>query len=176
MYTHKLEKRIAELEAALNQHELGRPSSPLIENNAQSTASSNSSSSHQTAQKERTSFEGLKCDGMGTITFHGPTSFFQLPSHNPPDETLTQSSSSEDTAEARGDRRERLVANAWEQRVLETLAETPVNRKYRVIPRILVLTSYQQPFQHLLQSHWCWIQPLWNFVYRPAFTRKLSFT
>lgn len=32
-------------------------------------------------------------------------------------------------------------------------------------------TLLQEPFQYLLDSHWCWIQPLWNFVYRPAFTR-----
>jgi len=29
----------------------------------------------------------------------------------------------------------------------------------------------QEPFQYLLNIHWCWIQPLFNFIYRPAFTR-----
>lgn len=29
----------------------------------------------------------------------------------------------------------------------------------------------QEPFRWLLDSHFCWIQPLFNFVYRPAFTR-----
>lgn len=31
-----------------------------------------------------------------------------------------------------------------------------------------------EPFGYLLQSHWCWIQPLFNFVYRPAFTRDME--
>lgn len=52
--------------------------------------------------------------------------------------------------------KERLVQNAWEQRALEVLAETP------------------EPFQYLLNNHWCWIQPLFNFVYRPAFTRDMQ--
>lgn len=33
----------------------------------------------------------------------------------------------------------------------------------------------QEPFQYLLDSHWCWIHPLFNFVYRPAFTRAPPF-
>lgn len=32
----------------------------------------------------------------------------------------------------------------------------------------------QEPFQYLLSTHWCWIQPLWNFVYRPTFTRDMQ--
>ena len=52
-------------------------------------------------------------------------------------------------------RRQRLVQNAWKQRGLEGLAETP------------------EPFQYMLNNHWCWIQPLFNFIYRPAFTRDM---
>lgn len=48
------------------------------------------------------------------------------------------------------------MQNAWEQRALEVLAETP------------------EPFQFLLSTHWCWIQPLFNFVYRPVFTRDMQ--
>jgi hypothetical protein len=50
-------------------------------------------------------------------------------------------------------RKERLINNAWRERAFEQLAAMP------------------EPFQYLLDSHWCWIQPLFNFVYRPAFTR-----
>lgn len=32
----------------------------------------------------------------------------------------------------------------------------------------------QEPFQYLLNTHWCWIQPLFNFIYRPAFTRDMQ--
>lgn len=34
--------------------------------------------------------------------------------------------------------------------------------------------SIQEPFQYLLNTHWCWIQPLFNFIYRPAFTRDMQ--
>jgi hypothetical protein len=35
------------------------------------------------------------------------------------------------------------------------------------------LIKVKGPLRHLMQFHWCWIQPLFNFVYRPAFTREL---
>jgi len=37
-----------------------------------------------------------------------------------------------------------------------------------------MLILQQEPFRSLLDSHFCWIQPLFNFVYRPAFTRKYT--
>lgn len=40
--------------------------------------------------------------------------------------------------------------------------------------QISVLICSKEPFQYLLNVHWCWIQPLFNFVYRPAFTRKVA--
>jgi hypothetical protein len=36
----------------------------------------------------------------------------------------------------------------------------------------MITKQLQEPFQFLLKTHWCWIQPLFNFVYRPAFTRR----
>ncbi|KAH6664986.1 fungal-specific transcription factor [Halenospora varia] len=157
-YTQKLEGRIAELEAALRHHGGQTSLSPDVAGHVQSIASGESSSAKQALQRQviGASFEGLKFDKEGSITFHGPTSFFQLPAHNSFESPLARGPSSTVTIEDGPDKRERLVANAWQQRLLETLAETP------------------QPFQHLLQSHWCWIQPLFNFVYRPAFTRDME--
>ncbi|KAH8653211.1 fungal-specific transcription factor domain-containing protein [Tricladium varicosporioides] len=153
-YTQRLEERIAELEAALKHHE-HKSSLPHVASDDQFITSSEPSSSGQPFQRQGVgaSFEGLKFDKEGSITFHGPTSFFQLPAPNSSENPLPHDPSS---AVMIKDKRERLVANAWQQRLLETLAETP------------------EPFQHLLQSHWCWIQPLFNFVYRPAFTRDME--
>ncbi|KAH8194776.1 hypothetical protein TruAng_011059 [Truncatella angustata] len=30
------------------------------------------------------------------------------------------------------------------------------------------------PFHHLLNIHWCWVQPVFNFIYRPAFSRDMQ--
>ncbi|KAI1920821.1 hypothetical protein LOZ58_006470 [Ophidiomyces ophidiicola] len=95
--------------------------------------------------------EGLKMEDDGRISFHGPTSLFQLPS-GAPRENLgpTQAHQGLDG------RKERLINNAWRERAFEQLATIP------------------EPFHYLLDSHWCWIHPLFNFVYRPAFTRDMK--
>ncbi|CAK7229951.1 hypothetical protein SEUCBS140593_007419 [Sporothrix eucalyptigena] len=36
------------------------------------------------------------------------------------------------------------------------------------------MPGISEPFQDLLQIHWCWVQPLFNFIYRPAFTRDMA--
>lgn len=69
-------------------------------------------------------------------------------------------------------RKERLINNAWRERAFEQLAAMPVGGL--LVPtkgQRLMMGFRQEPFQYLLDSHWCWIQPLFNFVYRPAFTR-----
>lgn len=67
------------------------------------------------------SFKGLKVDDNGGITYHGATSFFHLPDGRPPGFRGLASSSDEATQ-----RRERLVANAWQQRALEDMSDIPV--------------------------------------------------
>ncbi|KUJ11035.1 C6 transcription factor [Mollisia scopiformis] len=153
-YTERLENKVKDLEARLSQFQ-------QLDSKQNGTKDS-LSSLHPWSPDEKSSsdraetFKGLKVDDKGAITYHGTTSFFQLPTStdNGPFDSAS-SDKSDLTAESIG-RRERLVRNAWEQRALETLAETP------------------EPFQYLLKAHWCWIQPLFNFVYRPAFTRDME--
>lgn len=73
------------------------------------------------------SFGGLKLDDKGCVTYHGATSFFQLPTDTLPVESPVGDlwDSSLPPREG-GQRRERLVNNAWQQRALETFLETPV--------------------------------------------------
>lgn len=143
-YTNKLEKRVQELEAALRkaQQTVQPPSTG-------SPVPSVSSPRSGSVDGFGTAFRGLAFDAKGAITYHGSTSFFKLPLQ--PEETNTVLPVNEISSS-----KERLVQNAWEQRALEVLAETP------------------EPFQFLLSTHWCWIQPLFNFVYRPAFTRDMQ--
>lgn len=69
-------------------------------------------------------FRGLKMDDKGGITYHGATSFFQLPGERgaatPTANTFLP------LTEVDVQRRERLVNNAWQQRALENLSDIPV--------------------------------------------------
>lgn len=68
------------------------------------------------------SFKGVKIDNQGGITYHGITSFFQLPNERGRGLKDYPSSLSNQAVQ----RRERLVANAWQQRVLENYSDIPV--------------------------------------------------
>ncbi|KFY46759.1 hypothetical protein V494_00339 [Pseudogymnoascus sp. VKM F-4513 (FW-928)] len=148
-YTQKLESRVEELERLVSQLQI--PPAP----SEGSGGSPQPGSPKPRSGLPPVSFQGLKIDDQGSITYHGATSFFHLPNagvDNPSTPTVTDPSASLD-----GERiRQKLVSNAWHQRALETFADTP------------------EPFQFLLKTHWCWIQPLFNFVYRPAFTRDME--
>ncbi|KAJ5091310.1 Transcription factor [Penicillium alfredii] len=151
------ETRVAQLEDALSkvrghhvEVEARKGSSPA------SVAESSSSAGRRIKTEDDThdlarEFDGLNVENDGRISFHGPTSLFQLPS-GVVNETATTSYFAQEL-EAR---KERLINSAWRERAFEQMAAMP------------------EPFQYLLDSHWCWIQPLFNFVYRPAFTRDLK--
>ncbi|KFY97135.1 hypothetical protein V498_02238 [Pseudogymnoascus sp. VKM F-4517 (FW-2822)] len=144
-YTQKLESRVEELERLVSQLQIPPAKEP--------SGSPQPGSPKPRSGLPPVSFEGLKFDGQGSITYHGATSFFHLPTAGPD----KPSTVSDPSASLDGERiRQRLVNNAWHQRALETFADTP------------------EPFQFLLKTHWCWIQPLFNFVYRPAFTRDME--
>lgn len=70
-------------------------------------------------------FDGLKVDHKGGITYHGTTSFFQLPGGS--QSSLGKQGAFSERGTAAMQRRERLVANAWRQRALEDLSEIPVS-------------------------------------------------
>ncbi|RDW90211.1 putative C6 transcription factor [Aspergillus mulundensis] len=160
-YTKQLERRVAELEDALSKHcsqqtpdaAAGTPSSAASTNEAslKSTVSNRKDDEADDDQDLSRDFEGLKVEHDGRVSFHGPTSLFQLPSG-----ALNPAISNSQLAEQAVNRKERLVNNAWRERAIEQMATMP------------------EPFQYLLDSHWCWIQPLFNFVYRPAFTRDMK--
>jgi hypothetical protein len=127
-YTEKLENRVNELEILLSEQRKSSPRSifeapPITRTPGESTISNVPST-----------FEGLKLDDHGGITYHGATSFFQLPTHSnqdvDPDGKLMSISSSVVGGDSR---RDKLVSNAWQQRALETLSETPVSPADQVI-------------------------------------------
>lgn len=68
-------------------------------------------------------FEGLQVENDGRISFHGPTSLFQLPGGAVPE----ASGASSQLAMGIGARKERLINNAWRERAFEQLAAMPVS-------------------------------------------------
>ncbi|KAB8071983.1 fungal-specific transcription factor domain-containing protein [Aspergillus leporis] len=161
-YTKQLEARVAQLEDALTKLRSQQQSAGEVRkaSTPSSTGEGSLSPSLRTRIKEEDEssssdlardFEGLKVEHDGRISFHGPTSLFQLPSG-----ALNETTSTSRLAVQYEVRKERLINNAWRERAFEQMATMP------------------EPFQYLLDSHWCWIQPLFNFVYRPAFTRDMK--
>ncbi|PGH26505.1 hypothetical protein AJ80_01819 [Polytolypa hystricis UAMH7299] len=157
-YTKTLEARISQLEAELTRLR----SDTKDEGNSQSQSTdikqvTSTSISHHESSDDTTGIdlardiEGLQVKDDGRISFHGPTSLFQLPSG-----LAREESNPAETGLELDGRKERLINNAWRERAFEQLTTIP------------------EPFQYLLDSHWCWIHPLFNFVYRPAFTRDMK--
>ncbi|GKT50588.1 nitrogen assimilation transcription factor nit-4 [Colletotrichum spaethianum] len=133
-YTSRLEHRIKELEAQLaaarahapGPSEPSRTSSPSIGPSAgQSPMTDPHHFESQDEESVSESFKGLKVDDKGAITYHGSTSFFQLPGDRPSGSRDHQS-----TSDHAMQRRERLVANAWQQRALENMSDIPTLGPY----------------------------------------------
>ncbi|KAF7713708.1 Nitrogen assimilation transcription factor [Penicillium ucsense] len=157
-YTKQLEARVAQLEDALSKArgepadtDVPKASSPLSLAESSSSAGYKVRSAGDDSRELARDFEGLSIETDGRISFHGPTSLFQLPSG-----LLSETKPTALVVHELQARKERLVHSAWRERAFEQMASIP------------------EPFQYLLDSHWCWIQPLFNFIYRPAFTRDMK--
>ncbi|KAM3439395.1 hypothetical protein MY4824_002670 [Beauveria thailandica] len=154
-YTQRLEKRIKELEDQLASASRSPPSITASAHSSPSTASTglhdgrSPPKSHPDEQSFSRSFSSLTVDDKGRITYGNGASANDRPAS-------LHSNGFYTSAELDQSIRERLVANAMQQRALETFSATP------------------EPFQYLLNVHWCWIQPLFMFIYRPAFTRDMQ--
>lgn len=142
-YTERLERRVQQLEAQLQSQSQGSVASG---SNIDPTVASPSATSSGAALSPGTAasgggaggghaaaarIEGLKVDDRGMITYHGSTSFFQAVSSHAEAETRQQEQDQNaggDVAQASRDleRRERLVNNAWQQRIMESYSGIPV--------------------------------------------------
>ena len=154
-YTKTLENRIATLEAALaaatsqsrNAGDTGYrapPMVPALEPPAKTTV--------ELFEEATASIPGLRRDDRGHVSFHGRTSLMSLGASE-----LDQQHGADKRAlpDLDGGKQE-LINSAWTERALEKLSNLP------------------EAIQVLLDMHWCWVQPLFNFVYRPTFTRDLK--
>lgn len=66
-------------------------------------------------------FDGLNVENDGRISFHGPTSLFQLPSG-----LVNETASTSHFAQELEARKERLINSAWRERAFEQMATMPV--------------------------------------------------
>lgn len=146
-YTQRLEQRIQALEAQLGASRTSDESRRSIRETAESRVPGNIGL--------KGAFESLNMNQAGRISFHGPTSFLNLPLSPGSGTTTGATEDGEPSAHIMASS-QTLVLNAWQQRALEAFSTTP------------------EAYQYLLNFHWTWIQPVFNFVYRPAFTRDMG--
>ncbi|PVH79864.1 hypothetical protein DL98DRAFT_630467 [Cadophora sp. DSE1049] len=114
----------------------------------------------------------ISVDSHGGVSFHNPTSVFhEAPSPESRLDTLTQVSSGTlsippgDGGNHQVDQiKHSLVSNAAHQRRLEDLAIGNITAIQSDVPADVAA--------EFLRFHWCWIHPMFMFVYRPAFTRN----
>jgi hypothetical protein len=133
-YTQTLENRVKELEVLVSELRSASDSSLKTSIASSQALQSSPTPDEVTISKLVGNFEGLKFDNKGAITYHGATSFFQLPTPTSQDDNSLSSPLDIPTEhDDGGSRRERLVNNAWQQRALETLSETPVSRGQKSI-------------------------------------------
>lgn len=133
-YTQRLEDRIKELEEQLAKATATTTTTPPVATDSKSPISTHSSPSpfggtqqdgrQQIDDSISRSFRALKIDDKGSITYHGTTSFFNLPSDRT--SAVTAVDLHPTAADIESQRRERLVSNAWQQRVLEEHSGIPV--------------------------------------------------
>lgn len=146
-YTQRLEQQVAQLEAALS---MARRVGGQSQTNDVPSSQSPTSEAQPRLGPARV-VEDLRVEEDGRLSFHGPTSLFQLPGSLRKHAVESNQADQEMAA-----KKESLINSAWRERAYEKLADIP------------------EPFRSLLDSHFCWIQPLFNFVYRPAFTRDMK--
>lgn len=146
-YTHRLEQRVRQLEAALAEAKTSRSNgNENVDLGVNRQVSDEQPSSHLSGTPE-----GSRRVGTDMAPLHESISLFQLPGNVSVHPVVGKQTEQEFEA-----RKGVLTSTAWRERAFERLTDTP------------------EPFRSLLDSHFCWIQPIFNFVYRPAFTRDMK--
>lgn len=115
----------------------------------------------------------ISVDSHGGVCYHNPTSsFHEAPLNNPSNPTSTLShellGTIENHAQYANQMKHNLVSNAATQRRFEAMAVENMAAIQNEIS--------SREANEFLKFHWCWIHPMFQFVYRPAFTSESSHT
>ncbi|EXJ86633.1 hypothetical protein A1O3_03586 [Capronia epimyces CBS 606.96] len=157
----------AVLLACINLHQASHDEKkPVSASPASDTATSQSSSQLAHRSRQVKWETDISMDETGSVTFHNSTSPIYEPpmaQHHPstPVSQAHMSGTVQDDQRVRRD----LILNATHQRQIESFAIANGAAKANVPKEIS---------QELLKYHWCWMHPLFLFVYRPAFTRGMA--
>lgn len=178
-YVRSLEEEISEVKQQLRQlktqtwltrtssNDDRKPSSNASPASQGSKDSYHDSTSLPLRTPRQTKWEtDISIDDEGSVTFHNSTSAV----HQPPSKVHGIPSpfanpnvlpNGPDDAVARA----ALVSNATTQKQWEDFAIANAAHKVNVSPEVS---------NELLKFHWCWVHPLFLFVYRPAFVRGMA--
>jgi hypothetical protein len=113
----------------------------------------------------------ISVDSNGGVCYHNPTSaIHEAPLDNPRSNSVCASSPetisviSEVGTRQMDQIKRSLVSNAAAQRRFEAMAVENMAAVQKEVSSEMA--------SQFLRLHWCWIHPMFMFVYRPAFTRK----
>lgn len=121
-YTKQLEARVAQLEDALSKRVEGEEARKTRSPSSAASSSSGPKIKIDPDAEDLTrAFDGLNVENDGRVSFHGPTSLFQLPGG-----VVNEAASTSHYAQELEGRKERLVNNAWRERAFEQMAAMPV--------------------------------------------------
>lgn len=117
----QLEDALFKLRGQQAEMEAYKGSSPASVAESSSSAGRRIKTETDDTQDLAREFDGLNVENDGRISFHGPTSLFQLPSGVANETTSTSHFAQEIEA-----RKERLINSAWRERAFEQMAAMPV--------------------------------------------------
>lgn len=127
--------------------------------------------SHDSPEERDLWVSEISVDSNGGVCYHNPTSaIHEAPSDNPRSNSVCASSPetinivSEVGSQQMDQIKRSLVSNAAAQRRFETMAVENLTAVQNEVSSEMA--------SEFLKLHWCWIHPMFMFVYRPAFTSK----
>jgi hypothetical protein len=119
-------------------------------------------------ETERNWTSEISIDGHGGVCYHNPTSAL----HEAPENQRSNygcsfsipspEAKNNEAAQQKDVIKQALVSNAATQRRFETLA----------VENMVQTDVSNAMASELLLLHWCWVNPMFMFIYRPAFTRE----
>lgn len=171
----------AKIESLLQERERGNSAastSPLQAQSAEVRDERNSpnyqnvEATHESQGEREQWVSEISVDSNGAVCYHNPTSAIHEapPSDNP--RSASVCASSPETISVTSDVgtqhidliKQSLVSNAATQRRFEAMAVANMTAVQNEVSSDMA--------SEFLTLHWCWIHPMFMFVYRPAFTRK----
>jgi hypothetical protein len=128
---------------------------------------------HETKEECDRWVSEISVDSHGGVCYHNPTSaIHEAPSNNGREDSYSSTPPgimgpvSEGSTTHANHIKQSLVSNAAVQKRFEAMALENLSAVQNEIS--------SETASSFLKFHWCWIHPMFMFVYRPAFTRRLA--